>query len=79
MFEKPIPNHGIHVDHKVNVWIGGNGSKDAQLLKFTKEKFTKDGKFLLQVGGHDKNASSNDLENFGRVAKIWVDPKTNEA
>ena len=22
---------------------------------------------------------SNDPENFGRVAKIWVDPKTNEA
>lgn len=56
------------------MWIGGNGPKDAQLLKFTK-----DGKFLLQVGAHDKNAGSNDLENFGRVAKIWVDPKTNEA
>ena len=26
-----------------------------------------------------KNAGSNDPENFGRVAKIWVDPKTNEA
>ena len=73
-YEWPESNHGIHVDHKGNVWIGGNGPKDAQLLKFTK-----DGKFLLQVGGHDKNASSNDLENFGRVAKIWVDPKTNEA
>lgn len=73
-YEWPESNHGIHVDHKGNVWIGGNGPKDAQLLKFTK-----DGKFLLQVGGHDKNAGSNDLENFGRVAKIWVDPKTNEA
>ena len=26
-----------------------------------------------------KNAGSNDLDNFWRVAKIWVDPKTNEA
>jgi hypothetical protein len=42
-------------------------------------QFTKDGKFLMQVGGLGKNAGSNDLENFGRVAKIWVDPKTNEA
>ncbi len=42
-------------------------------------KFTKDGKFLMQVGGSGKNAGSNDPENFGRVAKIWVDPKTNEA
>ena len=59
---------------KGNVWIGGNGEKDAHILKFTK-----DGKFLLQVGAFGKNGGSNDLENFGRVAKIWVDPKTNEA
>jgi DNA-binding beta-propeller fold protein YncE len=73
-YEWPQSNHGIHVDYKGNVWIGGNGERDAHLLKFTK-----DGKFLLQVGGSGKNAGSNDLENFGRVAKIWVDPKTNEA
>ncbi|MET0743858.1 MAG: hypothetical protein ABWY78_10850 [Microvirga sp.] len=72
-YEWPQSNHGIHVDYKGNVWIGGNGEKDAQLLKFTK-----DGKFLMQVGGSGRNAGSNNLENFGRVAKIWVDPKTNE-
>ena len=73
-YEWPQSNHGVHVDHKGNVWIGGNGEKDAHLLKFTK-----DGKFLLQVGKFDNQKGSNDLENFGRVAKIWVDPKTNEA
>ena len=54
-YEWPQSNHGIHVDHKGNVWIGGNGEKDAHILKFTK-----DGKFLLQVGGSGKNAGSND-------------------
>ncbi len=73
-YEWPDSNHGVHVDYKGNVWIGGNGPKDAQVLKFTR-----DGKFLLQIGHYGKNAGSNDLENFGRVAKIWVDPKTNEA
>jgi DNA-binding beta-propeller fold protein YncE len=73
-YEWPQSNHGIHVDYKGNVWIGGNGEKDAHILKFTK-----DGKFLLQVGAFGKNAGSNDPDNFGRVAKIWVDPKTNEA
>jgi DNA-binding beta-propeller fold protein YncE len=73
-YEWPQSNHGVHVDYKGNVWIGGNGEKDAHVLKFTK-----DGKFLLQVGASGKNAGSNDLENFWRVAKIWVDPKTNEA
>ena len=73
-YEWPQSNHGIHVDYKGNVWIGGNGEKDAHILKFTK-----DGKFLLQVGHLGKNGGSSDPENFGRVAKIWVDPKTNEA
>ena len=61
-YEWPESNHGIHIDYKGNVWIGGNGRTDAQIL-----------------GRSGKNAGSNDLENFGRVAKIWVDPKTNEA
>jgi DNA-binding beta-propeller fold protein YncE len=73
-YEWPESNHGIFIDYKGNVWIGGNGAKDAHLLKFTK-----DGKFLMQVGKLGGNKGSNDLENFGRVAKIWVDPKTNEA
>lgn len=73
-YEWPGSNHGIFVDHKGNVWIGGNGPKDAHILKMTKE-----GKFLQQFGGMGKNAGSNSPEHFGRVAKIWVDPKTNEA
>jgi len=73
-YEWPQSNHGIHVDYKGNVWIGGNGEKDAHVLKFTN-----DGKFLMQVGHLGGNKGSNDQENFGRVAKIWVDPKTNEA
>jgi DNA-binding beta-propeller fold protein YncE len=73
-YEWPESMHGIHVDYKGNVWLGGNGAKDAQILKFTQ-----DGKFLLQSGHQGKNAGSNDPENFGRVAQIYVDPKTNEA
>jgi len=73
-YEWPESNHGIFVDYKGNVWIGGNGAKDAHILKFTK-----DGKFLMQVGRFGGNKGSNDRDNFGRVAKIWVDPRTNEA
>jgi DNA-binding beta-propeller fold protein YncE len=73
-YEWPESNHGITVDHKGNVWIGGNGPNDAHILKFTQ-----DGKFLAQFGHKGKTAGSNDTENFGRVAKIFVDPKTNEA
>ena len=44
-YEWPDSNHGIFIDYKGNVWIGGNGGPDSHILKFTK-----DGKFLLQVG-----------------------------
>src|ERR671931_2932322 len=43
-YEWPLSNHGIAVDYKNNVWIGGNDAKDAQVLKFTR-----DGKFLMQI------------------------------
>jgi DNA-binding beta-propeller fold protein YncE len=72
-YEWPESNHGITVDYKGNVWIGGNGPKDAQILKFTRS-----GKFLLQVGRQGQNTGSNDTAGFGGAAKVFVDPKTNE-
>jgi DNA-binding beta-propeller fold protein YncE len=73
-YEWPLSNHGIFVDFKDNVWIGGNDAKDAHVLKFTRQ-----GKFLMQFGHQGKSGGSNDTANFGRVAKIYVDQKTNEA
>ena len=91
-YEWPDSNHGIFIDYKGNVWIGGNGGPDSHILKFTKE-----GKFLMQVGkegarrkegasaGNQEGqvagfvGGSNDQVSFGRVAKIFVDPKENEA
>ena len=73
-YEWPESNHGITVDHKDNIWIGGNGGNDAHILKFTR-----DGTFLLQLGRSGGNAGSNDRENFGRVAEISIDPIGNEA
>jgi DNA-binding beta-propeller fold protein YncE len=86
-YEWPQSNHGIFVDHQGNVWIGGNGGGDSHILKFTRT-----GKFVAQFGkqnvrGGAPNAqgqptytgNSNDPQNFGRVAKIFVDPRDNEA
>jgi DNA-binding beta-propeller fold protein YncE len=72
-YEWPESNHGITVDHRGNVWIGGNGGTDTQILKFDKR-----GKFLLQVGKQGTHRGSNDLENFWRPAKIVVDSAANE-
>src|SRR5215510_4755630 len=52
--------HGIHIDNKGFVWLGGNNCpnnlpglkqvNDDQLLKFTQ-----DGKFVLQIGKSNQN------------------------
>ena len=105
-YEWPNQNHGITVDFKGNVWIGGNGRgtnpnapagragrgaepanesantgggrgapyyHDSMVLKFTQ-----DGKFLMAIGKPGASKGSNDTENLGLPAKIFVDPKTNE-
>ena len=73
-YDWPASNHGIFIDHKGMVWIGGNTSPDAHVLKFTP-----DGKFVAQYGKPNPKPTSHDVDNFGRVAKIFVDPKMNEA
>ncbi len=73
-YEWPESNHGITVDHKGNVWIGGNGDTDSHVLKFRPN-----GTFLLQIGHQGRHGGSNDVENLWRAAKIFVDPAANEA
>jgi DNA-binding beta-propeller fold protein YncE len=70
----PENEHGIYVDADDNVWIGGNGNNDHVLLKFTR-----DGRFLLQIGVARENGGSNDQQRLGRPAGIEVDTATNEA
>ena len=72
-YEWPESEHGIFVDHKDNVWVGGNAMKDAQILKFTRT-----GKFLFQIGHYGQSKGSNDTANLGRPAGIVVWAPTNE-
>jgi hypothetical protein len=73
-FTWPTSNHGISIDHKDNVWIGGNGEGDSHILKFTR-----DGQLLMQIGMPGQETNSNATNHFGRVAKISFDPAANEA
>jgi hypothetical protein len=86
----PVSNHGISIDHKDNVWIGGNGqcndsivgtgncsvagTEDSYVLKFSH-----DGKFLQMIGEPNQRRNSASMTSFGRVAKISFDAKANEA
>jgi hypothetical protein len=72
-YEWPELEHGIYVDAKDNVWVAGAGAKDNQILKFTRT-----GKFLMQIGRSGKNRGSNDTENLGGPAAMVIDPSANE-
>jgi DNA-binding beta-propeller fold protein YncE len=72
-YEWPTSEHGLSIDAKGNFWIAGNGRGDAQVLKFSRE-----GRFLLQIGHAGKSAGSNDTENFDQPTKATYYAKTNE-
>jgi len=73
-YDWPASNHGITVDHKDNIWIGGNGPEDSQILKFTR-----DGKFLAQYGYPVREPDSHADDRFGGVAEVAFDADANEA
>lgn len=72
-YDWPETEHGINIDHKGFVWIGGNGPRDGHVLKFTRE-----GRFVLQIGKPGPQTTSGDLTRLGRPADTEVDPQTNE-
>src|SRR5262245_2604581 len=72
-YEWPTSEHGVHVDPKGFVWIGGNGAKADQILKFTK-----DGKFVMQIGRAGQSKGNADTQNLNQPADAFVFGKTNE-
>ena len=83
-YEWPEREHGIHIDYKGFVWLGGNscptnglpGLKpvaDDQLLKFTQ-----DGRFVMQIGHSNQSKGNADTINVHRAADAWVYQPTNE-
>jgi sugar lactone lactonase YvrE len=67
-YDWPAQEHGIHVDAEGFVWISGNDDKDRHLLKFTRE-----GRFVLQIGKPGKPEGSSSTTQLGRPAAIDSD------
>ena len=70
----PDTEHGIYVDYKDVVWIGGNNPiaqirlssrSDDMLLKFTSK-----GKLIKQFGGRDKSGGNKDTKNLQQPADV---------
>jgi DNA-binding beta-propeller fold protein YncE len=72
-YDWPQNEHGLYIDSKGAVWLGGNGERDGQVLKFTQ-----DGKFILQIGKFGPQTNSNDTTRLGRPAGLTVDAQANE-
>jgi len=72
-YDWPETEHGIYVDPKGFVWIGGNGAKDHQFVKFTR-----DGKFVMQIGRAGQSKGNADTENLNRPADAFMHTPTNE-
>jgi len=75
-YDWPEREHGIYVDPKGYVWIGGNngygtplppGDSDDMLLKFTTA-----GKFLLQVGHRNESRGNADTRNLHQPADAFL-------
>ena len=72
-YQWPDSNHGLNIDNKGNIWIGGNGGEDGHILKFTQ-----DGKFVMQVGKKGVTQNSLAQDHFFMVAKTFFHAKANE-
>ncbi len=70
-YEWPPSMHGITIDGKDNVWLAGNGGH-------TVLKFSKDGKFLLQIGKNGASKGNKDTANLNNPAEVEVDMAANE-
>ncbi|HYM34912.1 MAG TPA: hypothetical protein VET48_05910, partial [Steroidobacteraceae bacterium] len=77
----PSSNHGLEIDSKGNVWIGGNGGspgggpRNAPAEPYDSHifVFTNDGKFIKQIGQPGQQTDSNSTTHFGKVAEIAID------
>ena len=58
--------HSIWIDHKDQVWLT---ALDAML------KFTRQSKFLLQIGHQGKSKGNNDVENLHSSAGVVLIPR----
>src|SRR5437764_258581 len=72
-YDWPENEHGIYIDQKGFVWLAANGEHDGHILKFTR-----DGKFVMQIGKAGPQTNSLDTTRLGRPANMTVDAAANE-
>lgn len=86
----PDSEHGISVDYRNNVWVGGSAPVAPSLRRLNDDmllKFTSDGELLMQIGGRDASPGSQDppvpggnrdTKSFHQPTDAFVYEPTNE-
>jgi hypothetical protein len=83
-YDWPQREHGIYIDSKGFVWLGGNSCPENGLerLKPVADdallKFAQDGKFVMQIGHSNQSKGNADTTNVHRAADVQLYPPTNE-
>jgi DNA-binding beta-propeller fold protein YncE len=80
-YDWPSFEHGIYIDYKDNVWIGGSQTRvgrDGQPEDGMVLKFTRSGKFLMQIGGRGPSKGNLDPTQLSGPANFAVDAEANE-
>ena len=72
-YDWPETEHGIYADPKGFIWLGGNGKTDNHLVKFTR-----DGKFVMQIGHKGQSKGNTDTVNVNQAADTFFYAPTNE-
>jgi DNA-binding beta-propeller fold protein YncE len=72
-YDWPQQIHGLFIDYKGNLWVSSERAGDNHIVKFSR-----DGKFLLQIGKPGQSTGNADKVNVNRAADMHVHPKTNE-
>jgi len=83
-YDWPQREHGIYIDPKGFVWVGGNNCPTNGLARLKPVaddailKFTQDGKFVMQIGHSNQSKGNADTANVHRAADVQVYSPTNE-
>ena len=89
-YQWPQSTGAITIDHKGNVWIAAAGQPEPAASRGTTPspaprpqdahvlKFTRSGKFILQIGQAGKTENNDSKTGLNRPAAMAVDPSTNE-
>ncbi|HXD75195.1 MAG TPA: hypothetical protein VN628_15705 [Vicinamibacterales bacterium] len=74
--------HGIFVDDKDFVWIGGRAGWPRQTMPGVSDdmilKFTTAGKFVMQIGRSGQSKGNLDTENVHQATDVFVDTRAKE-